>query len=426
MRQSTNTEIIPTTGAAPAEERLTQKEYLIAIRNRLFSVEEQIWLHEYAVARPGILDMKVEPLSEEKYDSLVRARGDLLDEYPVTRLHTDLYDCQSNNLTYAALLIERLIGDFNRQLPLSMEHINQIAVLSYSGQVINLMRGQGLVYHRLLPSNTMSEPGVKRQFQHPSFSSTGKYLALAEMHFRDDGTFVRSNAIVYEVPKDPKKYGSSDSMPLFDSGKLPGAPFFMRFSPNQESLAMLCSSPTDPSQTSLLLLDWGKFFRKDSWAGQASMSRFTPRTTLTLLTGNPLYLTYTTSNAKNATIVAHSLGTVTSTRRAANGLAIEKGENDVEESKMTERAVWMLQQQDTGGVRDYTWKKISSSSDTDKWSAPVCHSAGGGDNVLVVEDGYLVSKALSRWKRSAVPNEDGTASYQLASKKLMQVSNIVL
>ena len=36
---------------------LTQKEYLIAVRNRLFAVQEQIWLHEYAIARPVSLHL---------------------------------------------------------------------------------------------------------------------------------------------------------------------------------------------------------------------------------------------------------------------------------------------------------------------------------------------------------------------------------
>ena len=112
---------------------LTQKEYLIAVRNRLFAVEEQIWLHEYAVSKPDV--SKVPPLSEKKYDELLRARGDLLDEYPSTKLYTDLMDAQQRNLTYAAMYLERLIGNFNRQMPVSLDHINQIAVLSFSGQV---------------------------------------------------------------------------------------------------------------------------------------------------------------------------------------------------------------------------------------------------------------------------------------------------
>ena len=53
---------------------------MIAIRNRLFAVEEQIWLHEYAMARPGLIDSKVEPLSEKKYNQLLIARGEVRDE----------------------------------------------------------------------------------------------------------------------------------------------------------------------------------------------------------------------------------------------------------------------------------------------------------------------------------------------------------
>jgi hypothetical protein len=36
-----------------------------------------------------------------------------------------------------------------------------------------------------------------------------------------------------------------------------------------------------------------------------------------------------------------------------------------------------------------------------RWTTPIAHCAGGGDNVLVVEDGYLTTKAISRWKRDA-------------------------
>ena len=119
---------------------LTQKEYLIAVRNRLFAVEEQIWLHEYASSRPETA--KIPPLSQSKYNELLRARGELLDEYPATTLYADLLDAQQRNMTYASIYLDRLINNFNRQMPMSMEHINQIAVLSFSGQVVNLMRGQ--------------------------------------------------------------------------------------------------------------------------------------------------------------------------------------------------------------------------------------------------------------------------------------------
>lgn len=154
----------------PPTKTLTQKEYLLTVRNRLFVVEEQIWLHEYAISRTA---PKVEPLSDSKYQDLLEARKELMDEYPLTKLYTDLYDAQQRNLTYASMYLERLIDNFTRQMPLSMDHTNQIAVLSFSGQVINLMRGQGALYHRLLPSNVLTDPGIKRQFQHPTFSPSG-------------------------------------------------------------------------------------------------------------------------------------------------------------------------------------------------------------------------------------------------------------
>lgn len=386
----------------PSIKALTQKEYMIAVRNRLFAVEEQIWLHEHATARGDTT--KVSPLSDKKYDELLRARGELLDEYPITKLYIDLKDAQQQNLTYAAILIERLIQNFKRKLPLSMNHVNQIAVLSYSGQVVNLMRGQGALHHRLLPSNVLTERGVKRQFQHPAFSSNGDYVAFAEMHFKDTG-IVRSDALVFEVPTDPAAYGASDSMPVFDSGDLPGAPFFLRFSPDDESLTMLCTSPnnvTGESQTSLVQLDWGRYSRKDSWAGQAAVSRFVPRKTVTLMQGSPVFFTYTTSSPKNATIVAHC----------------QKEVEDSETKTMkTHKAVWMLDKQDTGGVCDHKWTKLCESDPAQRWSTPICHSAGGGDSVLVVEDGYLVSKALSRWKR----NVDGA----MPSKKLLKIQGQV-
>ena len=134
--------VVPSEGAQ--SQSLTQKEYLIAIRNRLFAVEEQIWLHEYAISKPDIT--KVPPLSQKKYDELLRARGDLMEEYPSTKLYTDLLDAQQRNMTYAAMYLERLISNFNRQLPTPMAHTNQILVLSNNGQVINLMRGQVCMY----------------------------------------------------------------------------------------------------------------------------------------------------------------------------------------------------------------------------------------------------------------------------------------
>jgi hypothetical protein len=93
---------------------LTKKDYLIAVRNRLFSVEEQIWLHDFAVAHPK--GPKSFPVSPERYAELLRVRDELLGEYPLTKLYSDLEDAQHNNMTYASMYIDRMINNFNRQV----------------------------------------------------------------------------------------------------------------------------------------------------------------------------------------------------------------------------------------------------------------------------------------------------------------------
>lgn len=70
----------------------------------------------------------------------MEVKNDILNEYPLTKLHTDLYLAEKNNLTYASNYINSMISNVNRQLPLSMNHVNQIAIVSFSGQIINLMR----------------------------------------------------------------------------------------------------------------------------------------------------------------------------------------------------------------------------------------------------------------------------------------------
>jgi len=232
-------------------------------------------------------------------------------------------------------------------------------------------------------------------------------------------------------------------MPLFASGDLPGAPFFLRFSPDDESLAMLCSQPvtratddassgtvdaaasaagTTPSApaatgeaiTSLVLLDWARYQRRDEWGRSSSSSssssgatppRLAARKALTVLRGSPVFFSYTTSSSRNATIVAHCQQEVADPSTKA---------------MVSERAVWILQRGDTSGVADFNWKKISSeepstpSEQQTRWSTPICHSAGGGDSVMLVEDGWLVTKSISRWKRDPVTGLPQT-------KKLLQV-----
>ena len=228
---------------------------------------------------------------------------------------------------------------------------------------------------------------------------------------------VRSNALVYEVPQDAKTFGAKDSLPIFDSLELPGIPVFLRFSPDDESLVMICSNTaTDgSSSTSLNTMRWGKYAGKKAIGGQEAMARFAPRKVETLMTGKDLFFTYTTSSTHNASIVAHSERVMSpSVDASIDGSAVKdkNQEKDKEKDASVEKAVWVQR----AGLEE-SWSKVSVSSPDDRWSTPVCHSAGGGDSVLVIEDGWLVSKALSRWKR----DENG----ELKSKRIMEVKGEV-
>ena len=202
------------------------------------------------------------------------------------------------------------------------------------------------------------------------------------------------------MPTDPKDYGGKDSTPIFDSLELPEIPLFLRFSPDDESLVMLCSSGVD--QTSLTSMRWGKYAGKKAIGGQEAMARFAPRKIETLMTGKDLFFTYTTSSKQNSTIVAHC------ERSASKSTDASSGKKSAEPVK----AVWLHRE----GFEE-PWSKISDSHPNDRWSTPVCHSAGGGDSVLVVEDGWLVSKSISRWKR----DENGATR----SKRIMEVKGQV-
>ena len=164
---------------------------------------------------------------------------------------------------------------------------------------------------------------------------------------------------------------------------------------------MLCSSPStvaeNESKTTLMAMKWGKYAGKKAIGGQAAMARFAPRKIETLMTGKDLFFTYTTSSKHNSTIVAHS----------------EREIDNIDGVKRSEKAVWLYKED-----LENKWQKISTSGTEDKWSTPICHSAGGGDSVLVIEDGWLVSKAISRFKRDGETGE-------LKSKKIMEVKGEV-
>ena len=175
------------------------------------------------------------------------------------------------------------------------------------------------------------------------------YLAMAEIHFQDK-VITKSGIHVYEVPKDPQTFGLSDSMPIFESGDLPSSRFFLRFSPDDEKIAMLCTSP--PSEGVLLHISraprLGQILPQGLWAGHGVAQRNFPRKATTVLKGSPVFFTYTTASSKNATIVAHCTQEVADKEKKA---------------MVTERGVWMLNKRDTSGVADYSWTKVSESDE---------------------------------------------------------------
>jgi hypothetical protein len=87
-----------------------------------------------------------------------------------------LEDAQQQNMTCASIQFVSLInhdtisGQFFAnnntnhnpklpQLPVSLQHLNQIAVVSFPGEVVNLMRGQGSMSQRLVASTPLVERG---------------------------------------------------------------------------------------------------------------------------------------------------------------------------------------------------------------------------------------------------------------------------
>jgi hypothetical protein len=299
------------------------------------------------------------------------------------------------------------------------------------------VRGQGAVSQKLQASAATDASDHRRQFQHPAFSLTGRYVAFFELLFKADdtispaaklnalaegqgtqgkssgvkmprplrpdtggaggtqpsrthSTYVGSEAIVFEVPRDPSNYGEVECMPQYRSGSLPGAPFFLQFSPDERQLVALCSSPGGSGATSLVALEWrnrtiNHHANTKRIAHRPSLASHASRDVRRLLKGNDLFFTFTTSSRGNATIVAHCQRT------------------DGAHGESPQKAVWMLQQGDVqleaGGAP--TWTQINDGDAHTRWTTPMCHSAGGGDSVLLVDDGWVVSRALSRWKRGA-------------------------
>ena len=94
-------------------------------------------------------------------------------------------------------------------------------------------------------------------------------------------------------------------------------------------------------------------------------------------------MSVTKSSAHNATILAH---------------AFQDATDPVTKETVTEKAVWMLQKQDTGGVLDNVWKKISDSGKEGDMPAvvvPFVRLWFAGDNTYIVIITNLSSVLIS-------------------------------
>ena len=61
-RLHVDTSIAEKTQSKEVTQKLTQKEYYIAIRNRLFALDEELWMYKNIEARPG---SKIDNISSE-------------------------------------------------------------------------------------------------------------------------------------------------------------------------------------------------------------------------------------------------------------------------------------------------------------------------------------------------------------------------
>jgi hypothetical protein len=123
----------------------TQKDLYLELHSRIFAIEERIWQHKYFnfgknervyeqtddEADKGQFGPKNTQLQESQRDEqlaqLLELKDALVRDYPLTLLKDDLEHAKDNNLTYAAVHLKKLIGDFSRKFPLSLYHVNQLA-----------------------------------------------------------------------------------------------------------------------------------------------------------------------------------------------------------------------------------------------------------------------------------------------------------
>ena len=100
----------------------THKDLYQEARNFLRYIDEELWLDRYAVSHDGGGQNKnpIRRLDRTTYDKLLKQRKRFLNSLPITPMLQDWHYSHKLNLTYAAIALEKMMIDCDRQSPLSI------------------------------------------------------------------------------------------------------------------------------------------------------------------------------------------------------------------------------------------------------------------------------------------------------------------
>lgn len=439
----------------PPDIQLTTKDLYIELRNRIYGLEEQMWLHKIATAQEKSHINRLIPQDMKEYRLIVALRNHLRRAYPSYQMEKELQLAKIQKNILAEEYLTNQLQSFQKEIPLSTNHVNQLLLSRHYGEQLVFLHGAGAAVQRVLPARSirLRKRNIQRQYQLQCFSNSGKKAATIELQYNNqENKIIQASLLTYDVVNDPVKYGLIDSTVRFEIEELPGIPVFVEFTPNEKQiiLVMLPYAFTSNSNNlseqppmMLMIVDYEKVVDDSRRPRSERYFPFSFHTTdqsfaLPLSTAEEIYLSFTTSHPDNATIVARFFY-----RDENNTAAALTGRK-----APLMNAVYVLRDppqdcQDKSNA--WYWDKISESTtsasskrssatasndlktvsdmrntpsnvNSIKWKTPICHSAGGGDNVLVIEDGYLVTKAISPWKRDPL-NDDLIASKRLKAVK---------
>lgn len=440
----------------------TARDYLKDIRNSLYSIDEKIWLHDYCKQRPepSVIGL----FTEEKYNRLKESRLRLLKELPLSRLMLDIKYAQYFNLFHAASFLRKQLAELKRKVPQSLQHVNSLAVLRDLGENLLIVRGEGIVLQELSTLENaeryFSSGDTLPKFNCPTFSSSNHYLSVSCFNALQKEDACR--ICIFSVPQEPREFSSERSLlPILESPELPFMASYLRFSPSDDRLFILSNNDRG---SILYQMDWRPLasmernygyrstsesctsLSSDSCTQTISSSDFLPWYR-SISQGNRLFFDITSSNPKNASLVIHRelirntsmsqsyqlldevvvlpLFSINLSTNALDSILprslYEEMLNSSTECSHEHLPKNIIQPSQVSSTCDSMAKLSSGWSSTfyasslskpfriplhSEWHAPQCHQAGGGDNVLYINNQQeLVSHSLSRWKRNVRTGE---------------------